>query len=215
MDAETAGAMSGGWWAQTLRQKFGFALCAEPHLVQALEKRAESMEQRLSTIESGTKASEKQLVDVAMSLAKTSKATSNVRESHEELTGTVSLLQRGLNNTIQQEVDDRIGTVIGRTKGDLKKEVSRLEAKLVGRLRKSTADSVAKHSQLEEELWAKTAQVTKLLEAHQASGDSGSGAVGPKQLQRLETKLRQKVKATDDKCSARLEALEAKLPSPA
>jgi phage host-nuclease inhibitor protein Gam len=105
--------------------------------------------------------------------------------------------------------------VIGRTKGDLKKEVSRLEAKLVGRLRKSTADSVAKHSQLEEELWAKTAQVTQLLEAHQASGDGGSGAIGPKEMKRLEAKLMQRVKSSDDKFSARLQALEAKLGSPA
>ena len=215
VDAETTGVRSGGWWAQTLRQKFGLALCAEPQLVQDLEARAESMEQRLATIESGTKASEKQIVDIAVSLAKTSKATSSVRESHEELTGTVNLLQRGLNNTIQQEVDDRIGTVIGRTKGDLKKEVSRLEAKLVGRLRKATADSVAKHSQLEEELWAKAAQVTQLLQAHEASGggDGASDAVGTKELKRLETKLLQKVKANDDKCTTRLEALEAKLAS--
>lgn len=237
VNAETTGALSGGWWAQTLRQKFGFALSAEPQVVQALEKRTEAVEQRLSDIESTAKASGKQLVDVVVSLGRTSQATNNVRDSHEELTGVVSTLQRGLNTTIQEEVDDRIGTVIGRTKGELKKEVNRLEARLLARLKKTTANSVAQHNQLEEELRTKSVQLTQLLQQQKATGDDEGGGGGgggdsasggaaaaagggasAKELKRLESKLLQRLaaasKASDEKCSARIAELESKMSPP-
>lgn len=223
--AERDGVITGAWWTQTLRKKFGFALCAEPEVVEALGKRLSTAEERLASVEGSGKAADKQLADVALSLGKTAVKTNTVRESHEELTGVVEALDRGLNAKIQEEVDDRIGNVIGRTKGELKKEVSRLEAKLTQRLKKATTDQKAAVAELEQELWAKSAQLTAVLEQQkvleqrasspspegEGGGGEAAGGGGGKEVKRLETKLIQKIKAGDDKNAAKIGELEAKV----